>query len=181
MLKLKSRLLPSRHRSSIASIACRPGTGRDWKSCCCSWVPGEKQACASAGAPRIADGLEKKSGKQIVVNQGENGESHGRSRRRLPWPTGAAGVAAIIALRRCVPSSFLCCSRRLSVPRFRINLFECHFVCCLLGHVMLRPQVRICGIMQPQDRSHSRLCRAPLASLLHKNPFFSPLRPSKQP
>ena len=115
-------------------------------------MPGEKQACASAGAPRIADGLEKKSHKQIVVNLGENGESHGRSRRRLPWPTGAAGVAAIIALRRCVPSSFLCFSRRLSVPRFRIYLFECHFVCCLLGHVVLHRQVRICGIMQPQDR-----------------------------
>ena len=32
---------------------------------------------------------------------------------------------------------------------------------------------RICCIVQRQDRSHSRLCRAPLTSLLHQNRSFS--------
>ena len=50
---------------------------------------------------------------------------------------------------------------------------ERHLVRCLLGYVVFHGQVRICGIMQPQGRCHSRLCCTPLTSLLHQDRSLS--------
>ena len=36
-LSLRSRPIPSKHCSTRASIEWFPATGRDWRSCCCSW------------------------------------------------------------------------------------------------------------------------------------------------
>ena len=39
-LSLRSRPIPAKHCSALASIEWFPATGRDWRSCCCSWSLG---------------------------------------------------------------------------------------------------------------------------------------------
>ena len=60
------------------------------------------------------------------------------------------------------------CSKKILV-----YIFERHLICCLLDDIVLRWQVRVRGIMQPQTDGHSRLFCSPLASLMHKNRYLS--------
>ena len=65
-LPLRSRPIPYRHRSNLASIEWFPATGRDWKSCCCSWSlekGGHVQVQAHLTLRMV---LRKKGGTEIV-------------------------------------------------------------------------------------------------------------------
>ena len=105
----KNRPIPSRHRSIIASIGWFPETGRDWKRCCCSWSPEKSRRVQVQGHLTLRMVWRKKKKRRQADRRGsrvKGGEGHGGSGGPLPWPTSAAGVAAIIILQRCVPSSF---------------------------------------------------------------------------
>ena len=70
----RNRPIPCRHHSSLASIEWVPATGRDWKSCSCSWMLEDRQACVGTGTPRTSDGLGTKKSAQIRAE-----------RWRRPW------------------------------------------------------------------------------------------------
>ena len=90
---------PCFHRARL------PATGRDCRSCCCSWS---------------LEKVRRKKKKRQAYRRGSGlqvGDGHGGSGGPLPWPPGEASVATLIALRSSVPCSLLF----LGVFPFRVS------------------------------------------------------------
>ena len=148
-LSLKSRPIPSKHCSHLASIGWFPATGRDCRSCCCSWSLGRRATQRSRDKRRQAY----RSGSWLLKREGRGG-----SRGPLPWPIGAASVATIITLWRFAPSSSFF-SRLLSVPRF--------FLYCLAASLRALLSVARAIHCRSEEIFPVGLSGGPLVSLLN--------------
>ena len=119
-LSLRRRSIPSMHCSTVASIEWSAATGRDWKSCCCSWSPERGRRKGRTGAPHASEASRKKRRQacRLGFRADERVEARGSPEDLCP------GLSARPALRLSLhfeglshPLSF---SRRLSVPRFPV-------------------------------------------------------------
>ena len=61
-----------------------------------------------------------------------------------------------------------------------VHFFEHHLICCLLGHIALVDGYALCGIVQSHGRGHSRICCAPLTSLLQQESLQGPRVPKRR-